>query len=323
MLTAFGQHDVMQRLSAQRVSVRGVLAKPITPATLGTAVSAALRHQPQAERGADRVHTMRDNAARLAGARILLVEDNAIIQELALELLSSAGMLVSLAENGREALERLAKQTFDGVLMDCQMPVLDGYETTRALREMPHLKELPVIALTANAMEGDRSRVIAAGMNDHIAKPLDVALMFETLARWVRPPRAAEVPIAPAVQPSADDPLARLPGISAQVGRNSTMNNDKLYRRLLGMFRDGQRDVVAQFRAARSAGDDATAMRLAHNLRAVSASLGALAVQQSAGALERACADKSPDATVAPLLAQVDTDLEPVIAGLTLLLPPP
>ena len=124
--------------------------------------------RPAAERVADRAQAMREITARLRGARILLVEDNAIIQELALELLSSAGMLVSLAENGREALERLAKQTFDGVLMDCQMPVLDGYETTRALRAMPHLKDLPVIALTANAMEGDRDRVIAAGMNDHI-----------------------------------------------------------------------------------------------------------------------------------------------------------
>ena len=323
MLTACGQHDASQRLAAQRVAVRGVLAKPVTPANLASAIGRALQPPPLVDSAADRSAAMRDHAARLRGARILLVEDNVIIQELALELLSSAGMLVSLAENGREALDRLAKQSFDGVLMDCQMPVLDGYEATQALRAMPHLKDLPVIALTANAFEGDRERVLAAGMNDHIAKPLDVDLMFATLARWVRPARPIEaVEIAPAPA-EVEDPLARLPGIDVKVGRSSTMNNDKLYRRLLGMFRDGQRDVVAQFRAARSAGDDATAMRLAHNLRAVSASLGALAVQRSAGALERACADKSPDTTVEPLLAQVALDLEPVIDGLVRLLPAP
>ncbi|MDP9044662.1 MAG: response regulator, partial [Pseudomonadota bacterium] len=272
--------------------------------------------------GGARSPPLPDQTARLRGARILLVEDNPIIQELALELLSSAGMVVSLAENGREALDRLGKQRFDGVLMDCHMPVLDGYEATRALRAQPHLKDLPVIALTANALDGDRDRVIAAGMNDHVAKPFDLPVLFETLARWVQPAWPPGPAPAPPPRQGADDPLARLPGIDAQIGRTSTMHNDKLYRRLLGMFRDGQRDVVADFSAAREAGELATAMRLAHNLRAVSGSLGATKVQQSAGALERACADRSSDATLDLLLAQVEADLKPVIAGLTVLPPP-
>jgi CheY-like chemotaxis protein/HPt (histidine-containing phosphotransfer) domain-containing protein len=321
MITAFGQHDAMQQLDAQRVVVRGVLAKPLTPAVLREALAAALRRpMPEGASPADREQALRMHGARLRGARILLVEDNAIIQELALELLTGAGMLVSVAENGREALALLAKQRFDGVLMDCQMPVLDGYETTRALRALPPLQNLPVIALTANPLDGERERVLAAGMNDHIAKPLDVALMFETLARWVQPPVAAESAAPPdASVPSDDDPLARLPGIDARVGRSSTMNNDKLYRRLLGMFVDGQREFAAQFRAARAAADEATAMRLAHNLRAVSASLGALAVQHSAGALERACADKAADDVVAARVAQVEADLAPVMRGLAVL----
>lgn len=321
MLTAFGQHDAAQHLGLQGLAVQGVLSKPMTPAALGHALSLALRTAPPAAAARPPV-TALDHAASLRGARVLLVEDNPIIQELALELLSSVGMLVTLAENGREALERLNRQSFDGVLMDCQMPVMDGYEATRALRALPHLKHLPVIAVTANTLDGDRERALAAGMNDHVAKPFDVDQMFDTLARWIRPARPFDAPVTAAPPPSADDPLARLPGIDTKVGRSSTMNNDKLYRRLLGMFRDGQRDVVAQFRAARAAGEDAAAVRLAHNLRAVSASLGAMAVQRSAGALERACADKSPDSTIEPLLRQVEADLAPVMAGLAELLPP-
>jgi CheY-like chemotaxis protein len=123
----------------------------------------------------------------LAGTRILLVEDNALNQELAVALLSGAGIEVTVAGDGRQALDRIARQRFDAVLMDCQMPQMDGYEATRLLRLQPLFQELPIIAMTANVMSGDRERVIAAGMNDHIAKPIDVDDLFATLARWIRP----------------------------------------------------------------------------------------------------------------------------------------
>ncbi|HKX41828.1 MAG TPA: response regulator, partial [Burkholderiaceae bacterium] len=123
----------------------------------------------------------------LAGARVLLVEDNVVNQELAVELLTDAGIVVSVAADGREALAWLARQEFDGVLMDCHMPVLDGYDATRAIRAQPRLQNLPVIALTTNVQPADRERALAAGMNDHIPKPIDVERMFETIARWVHP----------------------------------------------------------------------------------------------------------------------------------------
>jgi CheY-like chemotaxis protein/HPt (histidine-containing phosphotransfer) domain-containing protein len=314
MITAFGRDEAMRSLLAQQVAVRAVLTKPVTPSTLHDAVATALDRAPRPDsRTALREESLLAHQARLHGARILLVEDNAINQELALELLSGAGMLVTVANDGREALDALAKQTFDGVLMDCQMPVMDGYEATRALRRDPRWQNLPVIAMTANAMAGDRDKVLAAGMNDHVAKPIDVELLFAILARWVAPTQGMRQAAAPV---DASDPLANLPGIDVRVGRASTMGNDKLYRRLLGMFHDGQHDFAAQFRAARAAGDNATAMRLAHNLRAVGASLGALGVQQAADQLERACADARDDATIAACLRAVTTELDPVIAGL-------
>jgi CheY-like chemotaxis protein len=125
----------------------------------------------------------------LEGARILLVEDNEINREVALELLSGEGVVVDVATDGREALQMLARERYDGVLMDCRMPVMDGFAATRALREMPGLQTLPVIAMTADALESDREKALAAGMNDHIAKPIDLDEMVAKLRRWIVRPR--------------------------------------------------------------------------------------------------------------------------------------
>jgi signal transduction histidine kinase/CheY-like chemotaxis protein len=128
-----------------------------------------------------------DGPQAVNGARVLLVEDNPINREIVLDLLVAAGALVSVAADGQQALELLDRQCFDVVLMDCLMPVMDGYAATRALRQRAGLDALPVIALTANAMVGDRDKALAAGMNDHLAKPIKVEELFATLARWIRP----------------------------------------------------------------------------------------------------------------------------------------
>jgi PAS domain S-box-containing protein len=192
MLTAFSRAEALQRLGEQQLAVGALLTKPVTPSTLfdacSKAIGLAVRH---ATRVVQREEDLAKHQAGLSGARILLVEDNPINQELALDVLSRAGIVVCVACDGQEALDMLDRQRFDGVLMDCQMPVLDGFAATRALRRQPRLQDLPVIAMTANAMVGDRDKVLAAGMNDHIAKPIKVEEMFATLARWVHPAATA------------------------------------------------------------------------------------------------------------------------------------
>ena len=126
---------------------------------------------------------------RLHGAKILLVDDNDLNQEYLCELLEMRGITFETAFNGQEALNLLAKQDFDGVLMDCQMPIMDGYEATRQIRKQDKLKDMPVIAMTANAMKGDREKVLAVGMNDHIPKPFKIDAMFATLDKWIKPVR--------------------------------------------------------------------------------------------------------------------------------------
>jgi CheY-like chemotaxis protein len=135
-----------------------------------------------------RVREQAGESSTLKGARILLVEDNAVNRELAVELLHRAGVTVTVARDGREALDVLDREAFDGVLMDCQMPVMDGYAATRALRQRPGLQALPVIAMTANAMVGDREKALEAGMNDHVAKPVRFDDLLAALLRWVRVP---------------------------------------------------------------------------------------------------------------------------------------
>jgi len=188
MLTAFCRDEVQRRLDQQHLAVGALLTKPITPSTLFDACIAALDLESfRPTRTGHREAALQRHRTSLNGARVLLVEDNAINRELAVDLLSRAGLVVSVACDGQEALDILARQGFDCVLMDCQMPVMDGYTATRMLRQQPHLKDVPVIAMTANAMVGDREKVLAAGMNDHIAKPIKVDEAFATIARWARP----------------------------------------------------------------------------------------------------------------------------------------
>ncbi|MEO8806816.1 MAG: response regulator [Burkholderiaceae bacterium] len=187
MLPALSRDAGLQGLAEQQRARGAVLVKPVTPATLVDACNMALGiTAPGALHDAVREPARpADPRTRLRGTRVLLVEDNEVNQEVALALLGSAGIDVSLARNGQEALDVLEREDFDAVLMDCQMPVMDGYAATRALRLQPLRQSLPVIAMTANAMVGDRDAALAAGMNDHIAKPINVNEMFATLARWI------------------------------------------------------------------------------------------------------------------------------------------
>lgn len=188
MVTAYSVEEATKLLSEQQVTVEALLHKPVTPSTLLDACTTALGKVAPPPPLPARPSGHAAEFARpsgLEGARILLVEDNETNAELAVDILTDAGVRVSVACNGKQALDCLALGHFDAVLMDCQMPVMDGYTATRTLRQEMSLQDLPVIAMTANAMSGDREAALAAGMNDHITKPIVIDEMLATLARWV------------------------------------------------------------------------------------------------------------------------------------------
>jgi PAS domain S-box-containing protein len=324
MVTAYGRDEAIGSAVQRGANLKSVLTKPVTPSTLLEAIGEALGRGVAVETSAHvRAGLDADAVAKLAGARVLLVEDNDLNQELALALLRQAGMEVAVAGNGREALEHLARDArFDGILMDCQMPEMDGYEATRAIRANAAYDAIPIVAMTANAMAGDREKALAAGMSDHIAKPLDVRAMFATLAKWVRPAHpAAAVP--PPAKATAAASLPPLPGIDTAAGLATTLHNDALYTRLLRKFRDGQEGFRDLFRAARGDADRTAAARAAHTLKGSAGNLGAKGVQAAAGELETACRDGAPDERIEALLERVMVQLEPVVAGLAALGPQP
>jgi CheY-like chemotaxis protein len=319
MLMSLGHHEVQQRLIDAKVSVSALLTKPVTPSTLFDACSGALGlASPRDSRAQLREEALAGQMAGLKGARILLVEDNLVNREVALELLGRAGVQVSVAANGQLALDMLRRASFDAVLMDCQMPVMDGYAATLELRRDPRCRDLPVIAMTANAMVGDREKALAAGMNDHIAKPIKVSEMFSTIARWVQPrsvPDAAPALAVPATG-AAGFGLPEVPGLDAQAGLQAAMGDAALYRRLLRLFRDQHFDFEQRFQQARAAGDLGTARRLAHDMKSGAAFLGAHAIEQAATALEEACVRGADDPAIERHARATVGVLVPVVAGL-------
>ncbi|HKX43969.1 MAG TPA: response regulator, partial [Burkholderiaceae bacterium] len=236
-------------------------------------------------------------------------EDNAFNRELAIDLLKKAGMAVTVAVNGQEALDWLGRAQFDGVLMDCQMPVLDGYAATRALRKLPELRNLPVIAMTANAMAGDREKVIEAGMNDHIAKPINIEQMFATLTRWLRPASAES-------EGGRATSSLTLYQFDASVGLENVGGDEALFRRVLTMFLKREVDFFERFDAVLAAGDLEAATRDAHDLKNEANTLGMDALCTAATALESACRSNAGSAEIRVLAQHVAEQLRPVIADL-------
>ncbi len=318
IVTAYGREEAAE--AAQDVIIKGVLNKPVLPAMLLDTLQLAFGDPASIAVG--RKSTQDENAAALAilrGAHVLVVEDNEINQELALELLVSNGLSVEVAGNGQVALDMLEQNRYDGVLMDCQMPVMDGYAATRAIRQRPGLEQLPVIAMTANAMSGDREKVLEAGMNDHIAKPVNVRDMFSTMAKWIRPSGIGpdKVVVDDAVQVAAEADIPNLKGINTRVGLAIVQGNVSLYRKLLGKFRDSQSDFVSRFQATV---EDATECeRLAHTLKGVAGSIGAGGVQAEASALEQACREQQGRDVIGQCLDRVANELAVIIPSLSTL----
>jgi PAS domain S-box-containing protein len=281
LVTAFGREEAMQ--AAQGVGLAGVINKPVTPSTLFDTLSRVLgKDEAPPSAAPESTRILEQAREQLAGARVLLVEDQPMNQELARDLLERVGMTVVTANNGEEALRQLDDNgPFDGVLMDCQMPVLDGYSATERIRERPEWQGLPVIAMTASAMATDRDRVLRSGMNDHITKPLDLGRMFSIMARWIRPSRpgdALALPEAAAPEAPGTDTLDTADGMARCMG------NLDLYSRLLRGFARTQRDFGALFDAC---GSREQAQLLTHTLKGLAGNIGARQLHAHCHTLEQ------------------------------------
>ncbi|CAK0776924.1 hypothetical protein WCLP8_5510002 [uncultured Gammaproteobacteria bacterium] len=181
----------------------------------------------------------------------------------------------------------MALTAYDGVLMDCQMPVMDGFEATRTIRQNPRFADLPILAMTANAMAGDKGRCVESGMNDHIAKPIDVAQLFLTLALWIKPKLAATVfDVVASRKETRVDGILDIPGMDINGALVRMGGSAKLLRKLVQRFGETQADAVVRIKAALAKGDAETATREAHTVKGLAGNIGAPVMAECAALVE-------------------------------------
>ncbi len=310
MVTAYGRSEVVNE--AEQAGIRTVLTKPVTQSQLFDASIRALGGAVATEQ--EQQHEdWEDRIGSIAGARILLVEDNELNQQVAMELLKEAGLEVDLAENGEEAVRMVGETDYDVVLMDMQMPVMDGVTATREIRKNPDFADLPILAMTANAMEKDRERTRAAGMNDHIAKPIEPSVLFNALLNFIQLDQiedAQKDEVAASQQPRTETSNGSfdIPGLDTQAGLRRVLGKTALYENLLRQFVEGDElHSVATIKALLEKDDSEGAERTAHSLKGVAGTIGATAVQEQAAQVEAAIRDgQDVEARLSTLESELD-----------------
>ncbi|PKH85302.1 response regulator [Colwellia sp. Bg11-28] len=301
--------------------INSVLVKPVTSSSIFDEMMRLNGDEAYSNtREMKRDDELIQNQQHLSGAKILLVEDNELNQELALELLKQSNIEVELAENGAIAVEKFSNRHFDGILMDLQMPVMDGFTATKIIRESD--SSIPIIAMTANAMVSDKEKVLASGMNDHITKPINVNTMFATIAKWVSPSIKLDHDIDKAKLSVSTLPekVIAIPDfntINTSAGLAVANGNKSLYVKLLGRFVSGQDDFVERFKVAMLKQDKEEVTRFAHTLKGSAGNIGANALQGYADQLELVCANDANTDELVNLLDQVTEELTLVLNELT------
>jgi PAS domain S-box-containing protein len=306
MVTAYGQEDIIPK--ADKARLDGFLIKPVSRSSLFDTIMQALGYdvstQSRAALEKDKEVQGLDN---IRGARVLVVEDNEINQQIAQEILVGEGLNVELVSDGQQAVDAVKKTEYDAVLMDVQMPVMDGYEASRAIRSDPHFKDLPIISMTAHAMTGDREKSLDAGMNDHVTKPIEPEKLFAILLRWIQPGinrsevRQPETDISkksstevsavlsgPVPTGSGEDHLPEsLPGFDLAAGLQRLRGNQRLYKKLLIDFAVNYSKMAGEIRKSLDAKEFEHVHRLVHDLKGLAGNLFATDLLAAAMEMEK------------------------------------
>ena len=313
MCTAYSRSDVID--AAEEAGFDELLIKPVTASAMFDAAMRVLHtDQPPGEirRNIDPAVSKHAELENIQGARILLVEDNELNQEVAQVILSDEGFRVDIAADGEQALAMVDKTNYDLVLMDMHMPVMDGVTATRILRKNPRFASLPIIAMTANVMEADKKLCLDAGMNDHVAKPIEPEELWTALLRWI--PRKAkakdeqvqQLEIALSKQQNMDlGPIPQIEGLDTQEGLHRVMGKQQLYLDLLQKFVETQAASIEKLHDAIEEGNLSQIERIAHTVKSVCGNIGANALRQSAAQLETAARGSATIEEMRPIFEQM------------------
>ncbi len=312
MVTAYGREDAMRRAGVLRLD--GFLTKPVTRRVLLEQLLTALGHASSDHDRGRAVACDRgdDGLEDIRGARVLLVEDNAINQQIAREILEQGGVHVSVAGNGLEAVQRVRDGAFDAIMMDIQMPEMDGIEATHVIREELGMRELPIIAMTAHAMAEEREACLAAGMNDHMEKPIDPGRLFALLRKWVT--GGARLPEPPETIPEERAHSDAGAGVDVEAFLARLGGNRALLERLLRDFREEFSDAAERVRALLQQGDVGAAKRLVHTIKGTAGNLSATELYRRASVLEKALLCGGDDAVRRDLLDGFSQALDEVLS---------
>ncbi|GAB2997052.1 hypothetical protein GCM10010960_13800 [Arenimonas maotaiensis] len=318
IVTAFDRQEVLD--ASAECGIDEVLIKPVSASTLFDAIARLFGRGSQPDNAMAAEPAPPPVSEALRGKIVLLVEDNDINQEIARDLLEDQGVTVDIAENGAVALEKLRQFRYDLVLMDMQMPVMEGLTATREIRKNPALADLPIVAMTANAMSSDREACLDAGMNDYMSKPIDPDLMWRILGRWLSPAsyqHPVSAPVAAAVPAEASNPPTMTPtGLDVARGLALMGGKAALYHKILAQFRERQADAPAKIREALDAGDAVAAQRIAHTLKGLSGNIGATSLQKACASIDARIRNGDTGGDFGARLADLAADLAAVVAAI-------
>ncbi len=325
IMTAYGREEVLQQIN--KIHIEEVLMKPFTPSTLLDYIMGVFgqHNDISLTRGKADKWSLKP-PDEISGAKILLAEDNLINQQVAEDLLCEAGIEIVIANNGLEAVELVEKGDFDLILMDIQMPEMDGFEATNIIRGKKNCADLPIIAMTANALKKDYEECLAAGMNDHIGKPIDPENLYQTLLRWLpeikhgsaelsAPVSSGQVVEKQESNKDHDDITGFLPGIDMEIGLKPLRGNKKLYFKLLNDFVTDHCEDTNIIIEAIAWGDFELAQRTAHTIKGVAGTIGAVALADVAREVEQNAAARDA-VKLADSTGQLEDFMSIVIDGL-------
>jgi two-component system, sensor histidine kinase and response regulator len=331
MVTAYGREEVLKE--AALAGLEDVLIKPVSSSTMFDTIIQVLGGHRNKKQELNQEETpLVEGLASLSGAHILLVEDNEFNQQIAGELLTSAEFVVDIAADGLQSLEMIEKRSYDAVLMDMQMPVMDGITATIEIRKKEAFKDLSIIAMTANVMEDDIKKCTNAGMNDHIGKPIDPKELFGKLVMWIKPRQnapagdgagAMQSPTMERTLETEQYNLPDIPGLDTALGLKRVMGKKAFYREMLEKYVENQGEAPAQIRRSLESGDYETAEREAHTAKGVSGNIGATGIQELAAWVEKAVKEHQTREVIESLIAPFAEAHGKLIAGLREALPPP
>ena len=322
MVTAFGREEIMQQ--AENIGIDGFLIKPFNNSLLFDTIIECFKVSNTNKK---KLYTKKSydigKLKLIQGAKVLLAEDNEINRQVATELLENMFLDVTVVHNGKEAVDKTAQFDYDIILMDIQMPIMDGFTATKIIRNSnkKNNDKLPILAMTAHAMTGDKEKSHQAGMNDHITKPIDPEKLLHAMLKWI-PHGERPIPthLTSAVSALNKDKidnhqLPELPGINTNVGLGHVSGNHELYLNLLKKFKINYDRVTEKIKTALSNKDNELALRIAHSIKGVAGSIGALELQRTGEKLELAIKNSELD-TIDKQLCQFDDVLKIIMAGL-------